>query len=96
MTLSVELATDAELFTNITNRLLTRSMNNFSDLRGTCSDLEFIVNPSHEAEVTRLAVLIVPAVMQTLLHKEPFSLHYPRLADDRTGTLQQEVQGTVR
>ena len=82
--------------TYVTDCLLRDLSHLLSDLRGTASDLEFVVDPSHVSEVTNVPIFVIPTVNQTSLKGQSFSLHDPRLADDRTGRLKQEVESTVR
>lgn len=43
MALSVQLTPDVETLAHVANRLLANFVDNLRDLRGTCSDLKFIL-----------------------------------------------------
>ncbi|WPK27841.1 hypothetical protein [Pseudomonas phage phiPstE] len=97
LVVSVELATELERFTHFADSLLGHLSDDLSDLGCTCSDLEFVVNPRHVAEVTGRAIVLVPAVVKPMFfHEDSFDFDDPLLADDCASGLEQEVQRRVR
>ena len=83
----IEDTAEVERLAYVANSLLCSGHADFPNGLGTSSDLEFVVDPRHEAEVA------VPSVDKAVVfHEESFGFHYPRLADERTGRLEQRVE----
>lgn len=83
----IEDTAELEGLAYVANGLLCSGHADFPNRLGASCNLEFVVDPRHEAEVA------VPSVDKAVVfHEEPFGFHYPRLADERTGRLEQRVE----
>lgn len=90
LVLAVQGAPERKDVPNILDGLFCGFPDDLSDLRCTCGELKFIVNPTQDHVVT------VPAVFESKVSLEyQVDTAHPGGTDNRTGTLQQGIQGCM-